>query len=850
MKRKFLLLFLALFAFVLIGCKKDLTEFNALGGWKDGGDGVYDITANTEEKLVFTYAKGEHENAYLESAEIKQNLSGMKKLVITLQGSGGIKVELVGSKETKEVRLNVPANKGSYEWSLIPEAEFMKTLKGIKIYADPGKKNKTGNVEITELKFYNTEATDYIIGTGFDNIRENVNEYDGTSETFDFNRYWERHVPEEEVYTIEVEGTVTKVTVDKKGSGIEWACIQALVKGEFEKFNYVVAKVKGTEGMPFILKAKDGIETGVVLTGEEQYVAVDISDLTAEEKNAIQAIFIFAHGGKNTGSGSFEIIEAFMIEEWDTGIIKNVYDGESETFAIEYWYDGGNGVYTVEDNVIKYDKDDYEWAFAEAPIVGDISGFGKIVIEITGQAGKKVMFKIEAEGQNVEKNIDLDGTKQTVEMIITSMSKEALKKVNRLLLFAAPGGKNAKGQFTLHSVTFMEYEAPVGPIEAKEDKDINSGWVDGGDGVYEFTENPDGSVTVTYDKGELEYPHFRQDFVDELAGYNTITLVLRGTPGKRVILKPNDDSSMEENLEFSEGDLVFIARADEITKIIIMAEGGEKNVSGSFTIVSATLSYGADVTAEFEDSGDGVYSFEPNQDGSLTVNYNKAAGQDWSSFKALFGDKYEGFNTITLVLRGPAGKSILLKPNDLGSLEETLTFEDEEDLVYTVTVDELVSIFMFMEPGTAPAQGSFTIVSATLSHAAYEQETKEDADITKGWVDGGDAVYEFTENPDGTVTVTYDKGGSQYAHFRQDFSGELAGYKKITVVLKGEAGKSVTLKANDKYEFEETLTFENEEEITYTITAAEITCIIIMTEIDEADASGSFTIVQATLSME
>ncbi|MFY9422142.1 MAG: hypothetical protein WAP91_03955, partial [Bacilli bacterium] len=451
MKRKFLLLFLALFAFVLIGCKKDLTEFNALGGWKDGGDGVYDITANTEEKLVFTYAKGEHENAYLESAEIKQNLSGMKKLVITLQGSGGIKVELVGSKETKEVRLNVPANKGSYEWNLLPEAEFMKTLKGIKIYADPGKKNKTGNVEITELKFYNTEATNYIIGTGYDNIRENVNEYDGTSETFNFNRYWERHVPEEEVYTIEVEGTVTKVTVDKKGSGIEWACIQALVKGNFEKFNYVVAKVKGTAGMPFILKAKDGIETGVVLTGEEQYVAVDISDLTAEEKNAIQAIFIFAHGGKNTGSGSFEIIEAFMIEEWDTGIIKNVYDGESETFAIEYWYDGGNGVYTVEDNVIKYDKDDYEWAFAEAPIVGDISGFGKIVIEITGEAGKKVMFKIEAEGQNVEKNIDLDGTKQTVEMIITSMSKEALKKVNRLLLFAAPGGKNAKGQFTLHS---------------------------------------------------------------------------------------------------------------------------------------------------------------------------------------------------------------------------------------------------------------------------------------------------------------------------------------------------------------------------------------------------------------
>lgn len=63
MKQKLLFLLLALFAFVFIGCKK-LTEFNALGGWRDGGDEVYEITTNTEEKLAFTYDKGDKADVY------------------------------------------------------------------------------------------------------------------------------------------------------------------------------------------------------------------------------------------------------------------------------------------------------------------------------------------------------------------------------------------------------------------------------------------------------------------------------------------------------------------------------------------------------------------------------------------------------------------------------------------------------------------------------------------------------------------------------------------------------------------------------------------------------------------
>ena len=725
MKQKLLFLLLALFAFVFIGCKK-LTEFNALGGWRDGGDEVYEITTNTEEKLVFTYDKGDKADAYLESAEIKEKLSGMKKLVITLKGMGAVKIELVGTKTTKSVSINVIANEGSYEWNLMPEANFLKGLKRIRIYGAPGKTDATGNVEISELKFYNTEATNYIIQTDFNNIPDNVNEYDGTSATFNFNSKWERYVPEEEVYNIQVVGNVTRVTVEKS-AGAEWACIQARVKGNFEKFNYVVARVKGTAGQPFILKAANNYETKVWLTGEEQYVAVDISGMSASEKNAIQAIFVFGYAGEPSGSGYFEIIEAFMTEEWDTGIIKNVYDGQADTFSIAHWYDHGDNVYTVTEEadvaVIEYDKKNFSWAFAEAFIEGDISRFGKIVIEITGTVGKQVMFKIEAEGSNVEKYIDFDGTKQTVEMIIATMPQSALKKVNKVMVFAAPGAANATGSFTIHSVTFVEYDAPVEPdepVEAKEDADITRGWIDGGDGVYTFEENQDGSVTVNYNKGNFEWAHFRQEFKDDLAGYNTITLILRGAAGKSVILKPNDDNKLEKTVTFEEGkDVIFTATAKEITKIVIIAEGETKDATGSFTIVSATLSFVVDATADFEDGGDGVYSFEKNQDGTVTVNYNKPAGKEWAFLRADFADKYSGFNTITLVLRGPAGKNVLLKPNNAGTLEKSFTFEEGKDVTYTVSAEEITNCLIFMEPNAA-GQGSFTIVSVLLSYEETE----------------------------------------------------------------------------------------------------------------------------------
>ncbi|MDD4000313.1 MAG: hypothetical protein PHX62_05415, partial [Bacilli bacterium] len=562
MKNKIVFLLLALISIVLIGCKDDpvMTDFNALGAWADGGDAVYTLTTNTDKKLAFSYDKGDHPLAYL-TKDISEDLSGMKSLVITAKGVGSMRVQLIAGTETKEVSLNVTSLEGSYEWSLLNAGEFLKKVTAIRIIGAPEKEGVTGNIEISELKFYNTDADNFIIQTDFNNIPDNINEYNGTAVNFNFNSKWERFVSTEEVYNITVDGTVTKVTVEKS-TGAEWACIQALVKGEFSKFDYVVAKVKGNVGQNLMLKAANGYENQITLNGNEQYVAVDISAMTANDKNAINAIFFFGYAGKASGTGNFEIIEAYMTEEFDTGIEKNVYDGVSETFSINYWYDGGEGVYTItndNETVINYvkGKDSSTFAAAKAYLEGDISGFGKIVIEVTGEAGKKAMFKIEGGGQNVEKEVLFDGSKQKVELIISNLATIALKAVKEVIVFAAPGEVEVSGSFTIHSYTF-----------SADVENVNSNWVDGGDGVYTFVENSNGTLTVNYNKAaEKGWASMKRLFGEEYSRFNTLTLVLRGAAGKQLLIKPNDDGALEKTVTFEEGeDLVFTATAESLTQ--------------------------------------------------------------------------------------------------------------------------------------------------------------------------------------------------------------------------------------------------------------------------------------------
>ena len=194
-------------------------------------------------------------------------------------------------------------------------------------------------------------------------------------------------------------------------------------------------------------------------------------------------------------------------------------------------------------------------------------------------------------------------------------------------------------------------------------------------------------------------------------------MVIQGTEGKQVLVKPNDAGSLEQWITFGAAPITIVVRAEAFTSVVIFGEPNVASVSGSFEILSAELSY----TVSIGDAG-----WVANDVGAYTildgvVTYTKIAGQDYSAFINNFDlEAVAGLNTLTVVLKGTAGKSVILKPNDAGALEQTVTFTDANEVVKVFTAEAFTKMVFMAEGGTAPATGTFEIVSIILSYMPEE----------------------------------------------------------------------------------------------------------------------------------
>ena len=839
--------------FVIVGCKPAVetpeptptptptvpvvTDFNVLGGWMDGGDGVYTLTTNTTSKLEFSYAKEEFPYAYMSSATITEDLSVYKKLVLTVEGSGTmlLKLETSDSTPAKEIGINVTGIQGTYEWNLMASSAFLAKVNKVVIIAAPGKEESIGTINITQLKFGVDVASGFIINDGFNNIPTNVNEYNGTDEIFNFNSKWENFA--EETYVITQDGTEYDVSFTK-AAGFEWSAMQSRVQGNFTAFNFVVVKVTGTAGQPIIVKAANGVETRIILNGEMQEVVVDLSEMALADKNAITSILIFGNAGR-TGTGSFTIHEAFMVDDYEyvaPVIIKNEYNGTDLTFDIHNWYDGGDQVYGItriaDEYLVEYSKPDanFHWSYMFANLDGDFSGFAKIEFEITGVENKTLLLKVESPAGVKEVPVTFDGTKQVFVFDLLTMTTAQLEQLNKIVLFAAPGGIGS-GEFTIHSVTFKT-----------SDMDVNSGWSSIDPGVYTFTYGETTVVNYTKTAGQ-EWSAMRTDFVPaEVEGLNTLTLVLKGTAGKSVLVKPNDNGALEQTVSFVDAMPVTITvTADAFVSIIMFGEPNTAPATGAFEIVSATLSY---VPVDFDPTlvymfnaawvanSATIYDIEVMQDKTM-VTYNKLAGNDWEWMRVQFDAKdTAGLNTMTIVIKGTAGKQVLIKPNDSGALEQFITFTDENPVTFTVQAAAFTSVYLFGDPGVAPASGSFEILSASLYYTA---------DVNDLWVQNDPDTYAVVYGE--TAVVNYTKAaGQEWVFLKNNFvPGEVEGLNTIKITLEGTAGKSVMVKVNNS--IEETVTFAADTPVTLTFMVESITGLIIFAEPGTAPATGSFEII-------
>lgn len=848
----FLMFLVAGLVFGIAGCQpktpeeEEIVDFSVLGGWTDGGDGVYTINTNTAAELNVSYNKGTFPNAFMQSAVITKDLSVYKKLVITVEGMGSMLLRLETKDDTpvKEVGLNVTAIKGTYEWNLIQSSEFLKKVDRIVIIGSPEREASTGVLKITALTFSDEIADGFIINDGFNNIQSNVNEYNGTDEVFHFNQKYESN--DEGIYVITYSGTDAQVAYSKP-SGYEWAFMKTRVQGNFTNFNYAVFVVQGTAGHKLLIKPNEynAVEASIWLDGTEQELVIDLTKLSLTEKNAITDFKIFiAAGSAGTASqpiqGQVVFKDAFMIDEYEFEepvFIVNEYNGTDATFALGNWYDGGDLVYTITPNAGAFEVDYVkkgEWNFMYALVDGDFSGFAKLEFELTGQVNKTILLKVESPVGNKEQQFTFDGTKQVFTIDLTSMTQAQLEQLNKIVMFAVPGGLGS-GEFTIHSVTFKN-----------SDYVVSTPWTSLDAGVYTFTGTSPVVVNYTKVAGQDWSAMINNFNAAEVAGLNKMTLVLKGTAGKSVLVKPNDMGALEQVVNFTDSNPVtIVVEAASFSKLVLFGEGGTAPATGSFEIVSLTLSYvpvEVDLTAKYQFNDKWVpnlatvytYDFQTEK---TVVNYTKTAGQDWEWFRVVFDAKdVAGLNTLTITLKGTAGNQVLIKPNDQGSLEKFVTFTDDQPITVTISADQFMSVFMFGAPGTAPSTGSFEILEAYLSYSK---------DLINTWVQNDPSTYDIVVL--GSLTkVNYTKAAGQEWVFMKSTvaAKDIEGLNTVSVTLKGTAGKQVLVKVNDSVE--QWVTFVDDQPITVEITIpAGITGVILFAEGGTAPITGSFDIVSA-----
>ncbi len=641
--------------------------------WYDGGDSVYDVTEDNGVYVVAYDKTLETHHWSFIRADLQGPFSNFAKLEFVITGELGqtalLKIE--GPAGFKELPVTFDGTEQTFVMdlmTLLPAS--LDALDKIVIFGSQGTTG-TGSFTLHSVTFL-PALTD--INSGWYSLDEGV------------------YVPTENL-----DGSVD--VVYDKASGNEWSVLKLDIDAAWSSLNTLTLVIQGEAGQNFIIKPNDDglLEKNITLTDDQP--------LTLTFEGTFTSIILFAMPNVAPATGTFTIVSAtldYVPAVFDPTL---VYDFNNE------WFENDPGTYEFEvqpDGSVKVFYAQSGWNYMRRNFdISEVAGLNTMTITLSGTVGKQVLLKPNDSG--------------AMETWVTFEDAEPLTFVFRAdtfanLLIFAEGGTAAIGDFTIHEA-YLSYTYD---ITAWQETD-----------VYDITENVDGSLTVDYDKVDNSWAFFRVDFPPMVDGLNTLTMVLSGSIGQTILIKPNDQGALEEWVTFDSTDpLTLVFKADAFTTIIMFAEAGTDTASGTFTIHEATLTY---VPIVFDPdkvldintghiSGDaGVYTFTVDVDGVL-VEYDKIAGQEWS-FMRINIDQEEaaGLNTLTIVLKGTPGEQVLIKPNDMGALEQWVTFVDETEITIVIEYHTFLSVLLFAEGGTAPADGEFTIVSAELSYTEPDE---------------------------------------------------------------------------------------------------------------------------------
>ncbi len=794
------------------------TTMDLLADLTVGNEGVYNLVAS-ETKTAVSYNK--HGFAWPSiDIEITEDISRFNKLTVTGKGEGVLLVRLVGETETYEVRFALTSGEVSRQINIRDLDTFLGTVTKISLIAEPGQKESRGSFELTKLELDEGTAFGTVLEVKAPVYNTNVGWFELDENTYDF------------VYNVNQSVTVNYT----KGAGQGWI----VMKTDFDPvlsagYNTLTVTVSGAAGKSVLLKPNDNnaLERRVDFT--------DANPVTVVFQGTFTKMIIFAEPGTESVSGTFTVhkqelsyqapsVDYFDSVDFAEGWVAS--DPSKEAYTISY----EAGVTTID-----WNRDASEvWEAVKYIFPSLLEQQNVITMTFKGEAGKAIIVK--PNGNNAyEKFVWFDGTEQTVTFKLNEPIVNVIINVDPDMgWLETPHVGSLTGTFDIIQAK-TSYVFPGSLVETD--------WTENDPDTYDFNEQADGSILVTYTKGVGQSWVFMRNNFDATAAEdkNLMLVILQGTVGKSVLLKPNDVGALERRVDFVNDQPVFVwVNADAFTKMIVFAEPGNEAVSGTFTILGVYLTYEKpaaverDVIVDFEsgwvDNGDSVYTIT-EADGKTTVAYNKGT-TEWSTMKYTFTENLSNHNLVTLVVKGTAGKQILVKLNN--QYETWVTFTGNEQTVEIPLTYTLVDALIFAEGGVAGATGSFEIISAQVSWVPVPQ------DITTGWVVNDAGTYTLVENVDGSITITY--ATTSYQFIINNFNADaVLGLNTLTVTVQGTSGETLLIKPNDSNALEQKITFDGTEQ-TFTFTSTGFTKLLLFAAPGApALTQGTFTLVSVTL---
>jgi hypothetical protein len=654
---------------------------NAMYGFVTNDAGKYTLTTLLNGSVRVAYDKPvDFEWSFINNVFNVADVAGLNTLTISIQGTAGKQVLLKPNDfwaTEKMVTLD-----GTVQTFTFTAAAFVNMI----IFAEPNTV-AAGEFTILDLTLSYVPETDYGF-FGSADVPVNVN--------------WTGDVAGLEFYDFVVANDILTISYDRPADK-NWTWLRYnLPVYYYGVHNALEIQIKGEAGKQAIIKPNDfgPWEKTITFTGELQTVILPTTGVPT-------FLIVFSDPILGSLTGSYEI---HSIKTLYVPVGANVTEGFAQNDPNTYAFvTNPDGSVTV-----NYTKGaGQEWAYANTIFLpASTVGKNTMLILLSGTPGKQVLLKPNDSGA-LEKWVTFTDD-QPVWVWVSA------ETFTNMIIFAEAGIASVTGSFTIHGV-YLSYEVPLA-VSKDEIVDFTFGWVDNGNtGMYTFATVGTTNV-VTYNKVNNQYQNIKLVFEDNLMNMNTMTLVLKGTAGKSILVKPNDKGALEFTVNFTGEEQTIVVTLDEtLTQIIIFAEINLANASGSFEIISATVSWEAialDVNNGWTEGEAGTYAFVTNPDGSVTVNYTKTAAQSWTYMISNYiAAEVAGYNTITMVIQGTAGKQAYLKPNDLGgAVEVNLTFSGEPQTFVWTFATGFSKFVILAEGGTPSVTGSFTIISVVLSY--------------------------------------------------------------------------------------------------------------------------------------